>query len=504
MRKNFLFALVGIIAMLTSCNKEEVGSLTTNRTTSFNVSVDGGVKTRAAVTDLTRYVMEVYKGATAATGTLVMHKEQATGVFSDIVLDNGQAYTVLFWADYGTPSAGGTHNVANEYNAADLKVAKVAKQPTEAAYSGVSKFTVGTTAESAYTNVELKHAVAQVNFAQTEKLTSATNTLTVSYPESYSLNVEDNAVTKIDGAVTHNFTYNNDAAGTLGTSYIIAATGTPKTVMEITATLNSETVIPVSNVPFERNYKTNISGAYSSKYSTVLTVTCSDDWGILDNDVEIPAKEPSITWATGNLVAKSDNSGCEIGNPTDNGLYFQFGSLIGWSPTGDPTIVVKPSNFNSDYEDWSNKGKIWQGTTGTVPFTEAGSGSSDEMAGIGDPCRYYLGGTWRLPTKDEYVALFNNTTTGWTGATDWSWVDDTNSATHTDGLTFTAASYRLSDDGGLVSTSKVGFYWSATPYTNTTNGYRMSFNGSVTNLLTPKGYINRVNGLSVRCVSESN
>lgn len=77
MKRNFLFALVGIIAMLTSCNKEEVSGLATNKTTSFNVSVDGGVQTRTAVTDLTRYVMEVYKGATA-TGTPEMHKEQAT------------------------------------------------------------------------------------------------------------------------------------------------------------------------------------------------------------------------------------------------------------------------------------------------------------------------------------------------------------------------------------------------------------------------------------------
>lgn len=295
MKRNFLFALVGIIAMLTSCNKEEVGSLATNKTTSFNVSVDGGVKTRAEVTDLTRYVMEVYKGTTA-TGTPEMHIEQATGTFTDMLLDNGQEYTVLFWADYGTPSTDGTHNATNEYNATDLKAARVAagKQPTKAAYAGVSKFTVGTTDESVYTNVTLTHAVAQVNFMQTESLTSATNTLTVSYPESYSLNVGDNAVTKIDGAITHTFAYNQKAAGTLGTSYIIAATSTPKTVMEVTATLNSETAIPVTNVPFERNYKTNISGAYSSKYAAVLTVTCDDTWGTPDNEEGFPTEKKSI------------------------------------------------------------------------------------------------------------------------------------------------------------------------------------------------------------------
>lgn len=484
MKRNFLFALVGIIAMLTSCNKEEVGSLATNKTTNFNVSVDGGVKTRANVTDLTRYVMEVYKGATAATGTLVMHKEQATGVFSDILLDNAQEYTVLFWADYGTPSADGTHNAANEYNAADLKIAKVAKQPTKAAYAGVSKFTVGTTAESAYTNVELKHAVAQVNFAQTEKLTSATNTLTVSYPESYSLNVEDNAVTKIDGAVTHNFTYNKDVAGTLGTSYIIAATSTPKTVMEITATLNSETAIAVSNVPFERNFRTNISGTYSSKYSTVLTVTCDGDWNIPNNDVELPTEEASITWATGNLVANGIN-GAKIGESTDNGLYFQFGSLIGWSETDPLTIAVKPADC--PVVSWDTD---WTGDPAT----------DEAVTGTGDPCRYYLKGTWRLPTKEEYAALFNNVTDSeYANTGGWSWVATPPSTTNsTKNLTFPASGFRTNENGALNEPS-YGYYWSSSIYKGI-GRYSLCFGDS---FVEPNNINHKATGLHVRCVKDS-
>lgn len=306
MKSKLLLTLASIAVMLASCNQEEVGGLNNSPTTtkSFTVNVDDGVNTRAVTPPAvapTRYVMEVYKGATA-TGTPESHTEQATGTFTGVVLDNAQAYTVLFWADNGTPSTSGTYTEGNEYNATDLKAAKIVKQPTAAAYSGVSKFTVGTTEESVYTSVTLKHAVAQVNFVQTEKLTSATNSLTVTYPESYSLNVGDNAVTEISGEVTHNFTYSSDAAGTLGTSYIIAATGGSKTVMEIKAQLNSEAEITVSNVPFERNFKTNISGAYSSKYAATLTVTCDDAWGT-PVDKEFPEVEekdfddmPIETW----------------------------------------------------------------------------------------------------------------------------------------------------------------------------------------------------------------
>lgn len=287
MRNKLLLAWVSIATLLTGCSKENIESFATSReTTDFKVSVDDGVKTRADGQGPTRYVMEIYKGATAA-GTPELHKEQAQGTFTDVVLDDKQAYIVLFWADYGTPSADGTHPAANEYNAADLKAAKIAKQPTAAAYAGVSRFTVGTTDESVYTNVTLNHAVAQVNFKQTEALTTASNTLEVKYPTSYSLNVGDNAVTETPGEVAHTFTYNSKAAGTLGTSYIIAATGTPKTLMDITATLNGETAKTVTNVPFERSYRTHISGAYSDKYEATLNVTCDDEWETPDNEGEI-------------------------------------------------------------------------------------------------------------------------------------------------------------------------------------------------------------------------
>lgn len=374
-----------------------------------------------------------------------------------------------------------------------MKVAKVAKQPTKAAYSGVSKFTVGTTDETVYTNVELKHAVAQVNFVQTEKLTSATNTLTVSYPESYSLNVGDNAVTKIDGAVTHNFTYNNDAIGTLGTSYIIAATGTPKTVLEITATWNSETAISVSNVPFERNFKTNISEAYSSKYEAMLTATCSADWGTPDNEETFPdfIEINGIKVAIGYLVSNGSN-GVKIGKPTDSGLFFKFGSLIGWSSTTPLEIVAKPTNFNGN-TSWTDYGMVWEGTTGTVPFTVAGSGSDDEKAGIGDPCRYYLKGDWHLPTTADLGTIFNNAS-DWNGATGWSW--NGSSASHTSGLTLLASGW-TDVDGELKNKGEMVLPWGAWSSSYTAGGAYLL----MSNYVDIASYnLQLTNGATVRCV----
>lgn len=479
MRNQILVALLGIAAMLTGCSQEN-GTLapSESKTASFNVSVDGGVQTRANVTDLTRYVMEIYKGATA-TGTPEVHKEQATGTFTDVVLDNAQQYTILFWADYGTPSTDGTHPAANEYNAADLKAAKVALQPTAAAYAGLSRFTVGTDNEAAYTAVTLTHAVAQVNFKQTEALTSATNTLVVKYPKSYSLNVDDNAVTEVAGEVTRTYTYDSKAIGTLGTDYIIAATGTPKTMFDITATLNSETPQAVSNVPFERNFKTNISGPYSNIYDATMTVTCDDAWET--KDFEETIKVP-ITWADGNLIADGENN-AKIGQSGDGNLFFQFGSLVGWNTTGTASIVVKPNDYQGD-TSWNS--------------TWTGDATTDNAAtGTGDPCRYYLKGTWRLPTKAEFVELYK-ANTGWTGP--WSWNADAKLASNSiSGMTLPAWGYRTTAGKIAGSTTPTGAYWSSTIADDDTKSFFLCFAFD-----TPLSALNniRANALAVRCVHD--
>ena len=366
MKNQFLLALMCMAAMLTGCNNENNENAEdlagVGKTTAcFNVSADGGAKTRATVDDLTRYVMEIYKGATAEGGTLVSHTEQSTGEFTDVELVDQQQYTVLFWADYGTPTAkDGTPVATNEYNASSLKAAILAKQPTQAAYAGLSRFTVGTDDQTKYTKVTLTHAVAQVNFKQTEALTTANNTLKVTFPRSYSLNVDGNAVTEIAGSVEYTFTRSGDkTAGTLGTSYIIAATGTPKTMMDITATLNGETTKSISNAPFERNYKTNISGAYSNKYSATLTASCEDTWGTPDNDELMTLKITDLDHpieGDGKYIIKGSDMGAIKdktiilkGNPT---VIFEDVSISNSSydaaaikvESGTPTITLKGNN----------------------------------------------------------------------------------------------------------------------------------------------------------------
>lgn len=188
-----------------------------------------------------------------------------------------------------------------------------------------------------------------------------------------------------------------------------------------------------------------------------------------------------IKVAVGNLVAKADGSGCKIGKATDGGLYFQFGSLIGWSTTGDPSIVVKPAGCTVT---------SWNSSWMSDPAIE------DAVTGIGDPCKYYLKGTWRLPTTDEYEKLFENH--GYPSTGPWKW-ENSSATNSTNGLTFPASGSRNYSAGSLRDVGTRGYSWCSFP--NDRLGYLLSFTSS---MLIPSGDNYRANGYPVRCVQTSN
>ena len=212
-------------------------------------------------------------------------------------------------------------------------------------------------------------------------------------------------------------------------------------------------------------------------------------------------------WAKGNLIANGAN-GAKIGTRGDGGLYFQFGSLVGWSGcgnvdgtgrgTGNPlSVEVKPETFS--ITPWNDN---WTGDPTTdVPKT-----------GKGDPCRYYLGHTWRLPTGAELNALFGQELT-FTGRLSWGsptmevgWINEgdflenstTSYAFHISGLKFPASSARIYDTGSLNMVGAEGALWSSSPFGNY-EGFFLYFHLF-------EVYLNingsQSNGLPVRCVRD--
>lgn len=271
-------------------------------------------------------------------------------------------------------------------------------------------------------------------------------------------------------------------------------------VKELTMNVTDNTTEATKTVSFAM-FPTDLTG---KKIRVEVTYDDNMKWRITEKDgtdfvrnmhyvMEFDGR-PTV-WAGGNLIADGSN-GAKIGSSTDGGLYFQFGSLIGWAggatgdgkdtpPTSmDPTVKVKPSGYTGSTA-WNQD---WRGDPATENVT----------TGTGDPCKYYLKGTWRLPTKDEYMRLFkfgdNNRPSYYIAP--WSWSNTPASATHTSGLAFPASGYRTYDVGHLRIVGSYGFYWSASPDGRNYGRGVQFYNRSMIPIYT----YSREFGLPVRCV----
>lgn len=315
-----------------------------------------------------------------------------------------------------------------------------------------------------------------------EKAGSATITVTTTdggFTATCAVTVENIAVTGI--TLT-------DATLSLKEKKILTATITPTdaTVKTVTWSSSNTAVATVNATTGE------VEGVAAGE--AMITATWSEDSNIKGTCKVTVTEKKSITWATGNLVANGTH-GAKIGQPTDGGLYFQFGSLIGWSGgasgdgTGTPTnglaltAKVTPSNYQGSTL-WDSS---WTGDPGVT----------SEASGVGDPCKYYLKDSWRLPTNDEYVELFKNS--GYPSTGPWKWDDTSNSATNNKlSLSFPASAYRSSNSGNLYDVGANGSYWSASPI-SAGSGYSLGFSGSSVD---SSDYGSQALGFAVRCVQE--
>lgn len=304
MKRIFLISVVTLVAAAFGCSRDEAQSQRGNiHAKSIEVSIrqDGvaqavGLGSRAPispVTDLTRFVLEVYQGSTAS-GTADRRIEQSTGTFKYDMADGAQ-YTLLFWADYGTPD-----DVVNDhYDVSDLKSVRVLAGQTASgdAFKGTMVVTSGQ--ETSY-GITLDRGVAQVNFIQKEALLTSDNTLNVTFPQTYSINVSTGVVSEIkDGMdpVPATYSYSGiakvDAGATLAKGHVIVPSGADnKVLMELTTTFNpnkpDQAVKIIDNVPLQMNYKTNITGAYSNLADLTTTLDCNQVWGTPDFEAGDP------------------------------------------------------------------------------------------------------------------------------------------------------------------------------------------------------------------------
>jgi len=166
---------------------------------------------------------------------------------------------------------------------------------------------------------------------------------------------------------------------------------------------------------------------------------------------------------------------CNLGanKPEEAGLYFWWGDTTGYSPSSDGTFSF---NFSNDNSTIYTIGQIYS----TIPA---------------DAAQAKLGGSWRMPTKQECADLGNKC--------DWTWIsrNGMNGYRVRGRGAYASRSIFLPAAGGGGGTSlyDVGLYgsfWSSVPISDSDDSWRLYFNssGHVTN------YNNRNFGYPVRPV----
>ena len=563
MRKSLFILCAGIIVAFSACSKsDEQPAMDANPEQGtveiqFDLQVTSlPVHSRGAGDAFipSRYVVEVFKGADA-TGVRDQHIEYGATAQS-IILEKGQEYTFLFWADKGTPGtiAQSYTDSQGDYDVNSLKAVSVSasnKQPAYEAFCGATTFTVQShdQANADYT-ITLKRAVAKVIYKQAdEDFTNEGNTLTVKYPAAQTLNVSTGVVTELpSSSFTHTFANIGKASAgeELGGSYVFAPAEESE-ITDLEITFNDEPLRTISNIPVQCNRKTVITGAYSNLYGTTFTVSPEvEDWTDEDYTMALPhgVNIGGVVWAEGNIILKDGK--LAFGAPNSAGLYFKWGSLIGM--TGN-------SMGSSSFAAGNNIAFVPQGCTVTinsysaVPYadeTTLAVGRTEDVfkayntsgfnaaTGKGDICRYMSSqsgwqyGKWRLPTSKEVEALDETKTnnvmyggwltdlanqkqdtskdgnvaikTGYFVGTKVTNPNDEMTATPPVGAIYLPASGMRNSytSGSLVNVANYGNIWTCSPASNT-EAYRLLFSSMF--LQTAKTST-RADGQSIRCVRD--
>ena len=150
-----------------------------------------------------------------------------------------------------------------------------------------------------------------------------------------------------------------------------------------------------------------------------------------------------IKWATCNVGADK---------PTDIGLYFQWGDRKGY--TADEVGKVKRFNLQH-YKHFNDK-----------RFTKYNEFDGKLVLDLCDDAAFaYMGHGWRMPAKEDFWCLTENTTQRWANNYQNSGVAGTVFTDRTDKtkqLFFPAVGY--CSNGHIYNVGSYGYYWSGSLY----------------------------------------
>lgn len=263
----------------------------------------------------------------------------------------------------------------------------------------------------------------------------------------------------------------------------------------------------ISAVEVSENEDMSHSQIYGSETETEnhnFTVTVSDlkdgtkyyyrylVWNkyYVDNKYVMEKREFGVDFVDLGLLSGTLWATCNVGAllPKDHGDYFAWGE-------------TQPK----DYYDWSTYiyGSKWNQLTKYCSSSPYGYNYfTDNLTTLlpeDDAATANWGSDWRMPTKEEWIELYSNTTSTWTTQ------DGVNgrlfTASNGNSLFLPAVGYLRESSFYDVS---CGHYWSSSLYTGyPDNSIRLYFNSDDYNIYVSSGNCNRSWGRSIRPVRSS-
>ena len=181
----------------------------------------------------------------------------------------------------------------------------------------------------------------------------------------------------------------------------------------------------------------------------------------------------SVKWATCNVGANK---------PEDYGVYFAWGETTGY--TADQVENGEQSFSSSEYSS---------GPAASI---------SADLTLEQDAAHIYLGGSWRMPTKDEYQELIDNCNVVWTDDYNGTGVKGSIFTSRVNGKSVFFPAAGSCSDSYVNYVGSYGDYWSASWYSSSPLSYSfalaLKFDSWGSSLDTYYGHF----GHSVRAVCE--
>ena len=249
-------------------------------------------------------------------------------------------------------------------------------------------------------------------------------------------------------------------------------TGTTNIFLMLPQTLTSSAKLKM--VIDSEEYEAELSGSWQAGKTYTYSVTKEPELPYVDLGL------PSGTlWAKGNIVPDG-NGGYKVGKETDYGAYFSWGNIV-------PHFSSNGSTFDDGYsfDQTTYNSTTGASLTGNIASNDAAHDAA--LALLGSPCR--------MPTKEEFKELYDNTDRGWVtidGVEGWKFMKKSD---HSIYVFFPAAGN--GSNASLRYRNRNGSYWSSSSYYNSGLAYGMMFDDSIINIQN-KTYRN--GGMVVRAV----